>query len=313
MKQEGKSVTKGVGKIIKQRKNKQKEQLKELGLENNDNKIKKSKKTQKRYIETKSYFNVNQFKKNVSKEKKQEEQSSSSSGATQTSSKSGTLHDVFEAKLKESKFRLLNEKLYSITGDEAKKMFAKDKSLFGIYHEGYRSAIKKWTIDPIEQIVKRLKEFAKNKVVADFGCGEARIATLAEQTIIHSFDLVAVNDKVTVCNMAHTPLKDGDVDVAIFCLSLMGTNFYDYIKEANRVLKTGGHLIIAEAESRLESKLTLFKALQQMGFELLKENRYDNFFRIFEFTKKNTEAITTIPKIEVSQIFKPWHYKKREK
>ncbi len=225
MKQEGKSVTKGVGKIIKQRKNKQKEQLKELGLENNDNKIKKSKKTQKRYIETKSYFNVNQFKKNVSKEKKQEEQSSSSSGATQTSSKSGTLHDVFEAKLKESKFRLLNEKLYSITGEEAKKMVAKDKSLFVIYHEGDRSAIKKGTIDPIEQIVKRLKEFAKNKVVADFGCGEARIATLAEQTIIHSFDLVAVNDKVTVCNMAHTPLKDGDVAVDLLCLSLMGTNF----------------------------------------------------------------------------------------
>lgn len=39
--------------------------------------------------------------------------------------------------------------------------------------------------------------------------------------------------------MSHVPLKDGTVDVAVFCLSLMGSNFKDYIIEANRVLKVG--------------------------------------------------------------------------
>ena len=35
------------------------------------------------------------------------------------------------------------------------------------------------------------------------------------------------------------PLDGESLDVAVFCLSLMGTNWIDYVKEANRVLKTG--------------------------------------------------------------------------
>lgn len=38
-------------------------------------------------------------------------------------------------------------------------------------------------------------------IVADFGCGEARIANEVPNTV-HSFDLVAVNDMVTVCDIA---------------------------------------------------------------------------------------------------------------
>ena len=38
--------------------------------------------------------------------------------------------------------------------------------------------------------------------VVDFGCGEAKIATSVSHDV-HSFDLVAVNEKVTACDMAH--------------------------------------------------------------------------------------------------------------
>lgn len=75
-------------------------------------------------------------------------------------------------------------------------------------------------------------------MIADFGCGDARLASSLPNTV-HSFDLVALNDKVTACDMAHTPLKDSSIDVAVFCLSLMGTNLNDYLLEANRVLKVG--------------------------------------------------------------------------
>lgn len=34
-----------------------------------------------------------------------------------------------------------------------------------------------------------------------------------------------------------TPLDSSSVDVAVFCLSLMGTDFPSYLQEANRVLK----------------------------------------------------------------------------
>lgn len=33
------------------------------------------------------------------------------------------------------------------------------------------------------------------------------------------------------------PLNDASVDLAVFCLSLMGTNLADFLAEANRVLK----------------------------------------------------------------------------
>lgn len=75
-------------------------------------------------------------------------------------------------------------------------------------------------------------------MVADFGCGEAELAQSVRQKV-HSFDLVAANDLVTACDMAHVPLANASVDVAVFCLSLMGTNLQDYISEANRVLKVG--------------------------------------------------------------------------
>ncbi len=39
--------------------------------------------------------------------------------------------------------------------------------------------------------------------VADFGCGEARLARVLPETMtVHSFDLVALNDRVTECDMA---------------------------------------------------------------------------------------------------------------
>lgn len=46
--------------------------------------------------------------------------------------------------------------------------------------------------------------------------------------------------------MGHSPLKDASQDVAIFSLALMGTNYYESLLDASRVLKKGGKLWIAE-------------------------------------------------------------------
>lgn len=39
-------------------------------------------------------------------------------------------------------------------------------------------------------------------MVADFGCGDAKLARSVPQKV-HSFDLVALNDSVTACDMSH--------------------------------------------------------------------------------------------------------------
>ena len=66
-------------------------------------------------------------------------------------------------------------------------------------------------------------------VVADFGCGEAKISRCVPNTV-HSFDLHPVNDRVTVCDIAHVPLTDQSVHVAVFCLSLMGTDYMTFLQ-----------------------------------------------------------------------------------
>ena len=71
-----------------------------------------------------------------------------------------------------------------------------------------------------------MKKKCDTLVIADFGCGEARLARALSSTCkkIYSFDLVALNDEVIVCDFSKTPLDNESVDVAVFCLSLMGTN-----------------------------------------------------------------------------------------
>lgn len=75
-----------------------------------------------------------------------------------------------------------------------------------------------------------------DNIIADFGCGEARLAASIPHKV-HSFDFLPINDRITACDMAHTQLLTDSIHVVVFCLSLMGTNLNDYIIEANRVLK----------------------------------------------------------------------------
>ena len=61
------------------------------------------------------------------------------------------------------------------------------------------------------------------------------------------------NERVTACDVRKTPLETNAVDAVVFCLALMAERVDDFIKEANRILKTGGKLFIAEVKSRFES------------------------------------------------------------
>lgn len=241
-------------------------------------------------------------------------------------SKKSTLQQNFQARLSGSRFRILNEELYTTPSEESYERFRKNPELFEQYHEGFRHQVESWPTNPVDLMVHSIRKFASKQqkqksqkvVVADFGCGDAELArqllTNEKLFSIYSFDLVAKNDRVTVCDMAHLPLQDETVDVGVFCLALMGTNLADFIREAHRVLKPNGILKIAEVRSRFEGKgdtgmveLDRFlKVLQQLGFESQKVDRSNKMFVMIDL-RKSCKA----PDKSLQYTAKPCIYKRR--
>ncbi|CAG4983484.1 unnamed protein product [Colias eurytheme] len=210
-------------------------------------------------------------------------------------------------RLKAAQFRYLNEKLYTSSGSDAKKLFEEDPNAFQTYHEGYQQQVKKWPVKPLDVIVKRILKMPKSHLIVDMGCGEGILSRRVPQKV-RSFDLVAFNPNVEVCDIAHTPLLTSSMNVAVYCLALMGTELTQFIVEANRVLKKGGHLLIAEVESRFDDVDKFINDVQRMGFSLKDLDKSNNVFYFMEFTKVNEPPKKNkLPFLSL----KPCFYKKR--
>jgi ribosomal RNA-processing protein 8 len=196
------------------------------------------------------------------------------------------LQQAFLSRLAGSRFRELNEDLYTSNSSSAFERFQNNPELFDQYHEGFRTQVKAWPVNPVDVVhrwilsvhKRRSKDGkAKKKLkIADFGCGDAMLAQKLLQIKeegsgqtkkerkqnsqsacpfhVNSFDLVANgNPHITPCDMANVPLESGSADIAVFVLALMGTNIADFMREAHRVLTADGKLKIAEVRSRFES------------------------------------------------------------
>ncbi|KAJ2826925.1 25S rRNA (adenine645-N1)-methyltransferase [Coemansia sp. 'formosensis'] len=236
-------------------------------------------------------------------------------GATSSAASSSTgglsvLQQKMQQKLKGARFRWINEALYTTTGDKALEMVQNDPSIFEEYHQGFSAQAEKWPVNPVDVFIEYLRSKPKQLVVADLGCGEARLsATVGQQHTVHSFDLVAYNELITPCNIADVPLPNDSVDVAIFCLALMGTDFLKFIREANRILRIGGELKIAEVISRVSDVDAFVQALEGQGFKLLaRTNANNKMFIMLNFTKvKRCPAKLS----DKPGLLKPCIYKRR--
>lgn len=193
-------------------------------------------------------------------------------------------------KLISARFRHLNETLYTRPSADALALFNDSPEMFTEYHEGFRRQVEVWPENPVAGYIadirarararararhpppsskqpeaaaaeKALEPLPRNRdsnlcTIADLGCGDARLAAeLAKDKArlkveILSFDLSSPQPYVTKADIANLPLANGTVDVAIFCLALMGTNWVDFIEEAYRILRWKGELWVAEIKSR---------------------------------------------------------------
>ncbi|KAI2635238.1 hypothetical protein GGS21DRAFT_539272 [Xylaria nigripes] len=191
---------------------------------------------------------------------------------------------AMKEKLVSARFRHLNETLYTKPSTEAFQLFQDSPEMFQEYHEGFRRQVNVWPENPVDDYIEEIKLRGQQRrphrsrpnqaapapvpdvhplvrtngmcTIADLGCGDAKLATVLQSEKkklnlnILSYDLQSPSTLVTRADIANLPLADGSVDVAIFCLALMGTNWLDFIEEAYRILHWKGELWVAEIKSR---------------------------------------------------------------
>ena len=195
--------------------------------------------------------------------------------ASTPSMKLTPLQASMRAKLSSARFRHLNETLYTTPSSSSLTLFSQSPEMFEEYHAGFRQQVGVWPENPVESYIGDIKKrgkigFKANNqntkeplprtkgtcVIADFGCGDAKLASELQPIAqklhlkIHSFDLHNPSPLVTKADISALPLPSASIDIGIFCLALMGTNWPDFVDEAFRVLRWKGELWIAEIKSR---------------------------------------------------------------
>lgn len=229
-----------------------------------------------------------------------------------------------KAKLSGSRFRFLNQKLYESDSKSALNYFQEHQDDFIRYHEGFQEQTKRWPTNPVDVFIKDLAAMVRKStsglVAADLGCGEGKLGletmALAQKenkkgVQVHSFDLVAVGEHVKVASMTQVPLQKQSVDLVIFSLSLMNTDFSKALIEANRILKPNGLLWVAEVESRFEGGFAgveeFVRQLKQLGFQI--QGQPDLSHRVFVLMKfVKTRQVNAVP---ADMKLKACKYKKR--
>ncbi|KIW20055.1 hypothetical protein PV08_00630 [Exophiala spinifera] len=180
------------------------------------------------------------------------------------------------SKLTSARFRHLNETLYTTSSTDAMSLFTNSPDLFAEYHAGFSQQVKdSWPQNPVDKYVVTIRtrgpldspkgdllplprRKTNSCTIADLGCGDAPLArgchTLVRKLHLkfHNYDLHAANPFVTKADISSLPLRDGEADIAIFCLSLMGTNWLSFVEEAWRILRGDGkgEVWVAEVKSR---------------------------------------------------------------
>ena len=217
------------------------------------------------------------------------------------------LQQSHNSRLESSKFRWLNQQLYTTPSTESFQLFQSQPDLYHIYHQGFSKQASKWPVNPVDIIIKDLNKLITKKiVVADMGCGDAKIGRELSQKIkIHSFDLHAGNPLITACDIANVPLSDTSCDVVIYCLSLMGTNLKDFLFEGHRVLKNGGLLKVAEVVSRMDCQDFITK-VEKLGFKFTRKRESSKMFVLLDFVK-----VARCDFKASGPVLKPCMYKKR--
>ena len=204
--------------------------------------------------------------------KESNESNSSESPKLRSQSEIGKLHRTYH--------RIKSEKLH--------QKFKDDPQLWEDYHEIRKQNFASYEKEsiPTNRIIKELKKIKtkRQKVVVDMGCGKADIAHYFKKKkddrfLFYNYDHQSGGDEIIQeVDISELPLEDASVEIAIMSLALWGTreNCIQYIREAYRVLESGGKFYISDSTKKWSpNELT-----KENGGELLRNLLTENGFKI---------------------------------
>ena len=180
----------------------------------------------------------------------------------------------------------LHKKYLKMGSDTLHKKFKENPDLWLEYHATRNRTFTTYDTDsiPSNRIVRELEKIQtkRQKVIVDMGCGEASIAHHFQNDkrfAFHNYDHQTGGDPlIQEVDISKLPLEDVSVEIAIMSLALWGTrdNCTQYIKEAYRVLESGGKFYISDSTKKWSPE----QLTPENGGELLRTLLTTNGFNI---------------------------------
>ena len=187
---------------------------------------------------------------------------------------------------KESFICNIHQKASTSSSSHMNEYFRSNPDKWREYHSIREENKKEWVEDPINVIAEKLNK-NEHQVIADLGCGMNQLKTLVNSySQWCSFDHYSDDETVIKADISDLReyLQDNSVDAAVFCMSLWGTNYMDYIKESYRYLKSGGIVYVAEPKDKINQS-ELIGGATQIGFEIISIDFERNGKSYIEFKK----------------------------
>ena len=194
--------------------------------------------------------------------------------------------EVNTREYKESFICNIHQKASTSSSSHMNEYFRSNPDKWREYHSIREENKKEWVEDPINVIAEKLNK-NRHQVIADLGCGMNQLKTLVKSySQWYSFDHYSDDETVIKADISDLReyLQDNSVDAAVFCMSLWGTNYMDYIKESYRYLKSGGIVYIAEPKDKINQS-ELIGGATQIGFEIISIDFERNGKSYIEFKK----------------------------
>ena len=176
--------------------------------------------------------------------------------------------------------------------------FIDNPEAFQEYHRVREISKANWVEDPVDYLATFINEHYSNKKIADLGCGTNKLSTLMKNgNTVKGFDHQQVegHDEVIVADIADLSgvVGDREMDIAVFCLSLWGQDYQDYFKEAHRILKNNGRVIVVEPNDdfgegkRYGDETEFINTVERYGFYRMGSVVKRNNFTYLRFIKED--------------------------